>query len=279
MTEATNVALNEIDNGTHQHEDHSAPAAAALNRRAFLQMTGLAAGAATIGGGFVGASTPAVAQAMNHENYPAPPKLTAQPLKASTLATEGISRRTHEEHFKLYQGYVNKSNELFEKIAAVSRDPKNANQTYSEIREMKVELSFALGGVKNHELYIDILGKSASRPSGELLAEINRSFGSLEKWQADLKATGLAGRGWAWTAYDHDLKRLMNYIGDAQNSYPIWNATPIVGLDVYEHAYYLDFATNRGAYIDAFVNNLNWDAISRRFLLAMSATSTLVTPA
>jgi Fe-Mn family superoxide dismutase len=197
------------------------------------------------------------------------PKLAAKPLKPSILTTDGISQKTHEEHFKLYQGYVNKSNELFEKIAGVSRDPKAANQTYSDIREMKVELSFALGGVKNHELYFDVLGKNDSRPGGELLAEINRSFGSVEKWQADLKATGLAGRGWAWTAYDHDLKRLMNYIGDAQNSYPIWNATPIIGLDVYEHAYYLDFATNRGAYIDAFFANLNWDAVARRFLLAV----------
>jgi Fe-Mn family superoxide dismutase len=259
---------------SHEYEandkdDKTAP----LDRRAFLQMAGLAAGAASLGGGLIAASTPAAAQTANvqstSEDYPAPPRLIAQPLKPSTLATEGISRRTHEEHFKLYQGYVNKSNELFEKIAGVSRDPKAANQTYSDIREMKVELSFALGGVKNHELYFDILGKSDSRPGGELLAEINRSFGSIEKWQADLKATGLAGRGWAWTAYDHDLKRLMNYIGDAQNSYPIWNATPIVGLDVYDHAYYLDFATNRGAYIDAFFANLNWDAVARRFLLAV----------
>jgi len=225
-----------------------------------------------------GLSTPAQAQgAMNTENYPMPPKLVASPLKASTLATTGISRKTHEEHFKLYEGYVKKSNELFEKISSVSRDPKLANQTFSEIRELKVELSFALGGVKNHELYFDILGKSDSKPEGKLLQEINRSFGSPEKWAADLKATGIAARGWVWTAYDHDLKRLINYIGDAQNSYPIWNATPIIGLDVYEHAYYLDFQTNRGAYIDAFLENVNWSAVASRFLLAMGSTSTLVT--
>ena len=55
----------------------------------------------------------------------------------------------------------------------------------------------------------------------------------------------MAGRGWAWTAYDWDESRLFNYVGDAQNTYPIWNATPLVALDVYEHAYFIDFQTDR----------------------------------
>ena len=65
------------------------------------------------------------------------------------------------------------------------------------------------------------------------------------RWRADLKATGMAGRGWAWTAYDWDEGRLFNYVGDAQNTFPIWNATPLVALDVYEHAYFLDYQTDR----------------------------------
>ena len=56
----------------------------------------------------------------------------------------------------------------------------------------------------------------------------------------------MAGRGWAWTAYDWDEGRLFNYIGDAQNTFPVWNATPLVALDVYEHAYFLDYRTDRG---------------------------------
>ena len=201
----------------------------------------------------------------------------ARPLNKDTLNTTGISRKTHEEHFKLYEGYVKKSNELFEKVSQVSRDPKLANQTYSEIRELKVELSFALGGVKNHELYFDILGRSDAKPKGALLREINRSFGSLENWAADLKATGIAARGWVWTAFDNDLNRLMNYIGDTQNTYPVWNAVPILGLDVYEHAYYLDFQTNRGAYIDAFLQNINWNAVSSRFMLEKKSDANMVT--
>lgn len=239
---------------------------ASLDRRTFLQLAGATAGVAALGS-LVATETRAD-DAPAAENYPVPAKLVAQPLKASTLATEGISKKTHEEHYKLYEGYIKKSNELFGKIATVSRDPKLANQSYSDIRELKVELSFALGGVKNHELYFDILGKSDAKPGGALLEEINRSFGSPDKWAADLKATGIAARGWVWTAYDHDLKRLMNFIGDAQNSYPIWNATPIIGLDVYEHAYYLDFATNRAGYIDAFLSNVDWGAVGARFKAA-----------
>ena len=67
----------------------------------------------------------------------------------------------------------------------------------------------------------------------------------------------MAGRGWAWTAYDFDEQRLFNYVGDAQNTFPIWNAAPLVALDVYEHAYFLDYQTDRASYIEeAFIRNL-----------------------
>ena len=72
----------------------------------------------------------------------------------------------------------------------------------------------------------------------------------------------MAGRGWAWTAYDWDEGRLFNYIGDAQNTFPIWNATPLVALDVYEHAYFLDYQTDRASYIDAFFDNLDWGVVN-----------------
>ena len=72
----------------------------------------------------------------------------------------------------------------------------------------------------------------------------------------------MAGRGWAWTAYDWDEGRLFNYIGDAQNTFPIWNATPLVALDVYEHAYFLDYQTDRASYIDAFFENLDWATVN-----------------
>ncbi|MDR7440279.1 MAG: Fe-Mn family superoxide dismutase [Armatimonadota bacterium] len=188
----------------------------------------------------------------------------AKKFRSFEVELDGISKRTMEEHYKLYQGYVNKANEILEKLAALDKDPAKANPTYSDIRELKVELTRALGGVKNHEIYFEHLGGPGGKPQGALLQLIERDFGSFEEWQKDLKATGIAARGWAWLAYDWDVGKLFNYIGDEQNTYPVWNCTPLVALDVFEHAYFIDFGTSKGAYIDAFFRNLDWEAVARR---------------
>ena len=187
-------------------------------------------------------------------------EITPRELKPELTELDGISRATIEAHYKLYQGYVNKRNEILAELATVDRSA--ANQVYSQIRALKVDLSFAIGGIKNHELYFEHLGGGGGDPAGLAGELVARDFGSAQAWRDDLKATGMAGRGWAWTAYDWDEGRLFNYVGDAQNSYPIWNATPLVALDVYEHAYFLDFQTDRAAYIDAFLDNLDWDVVN-----------------
>jgi Fe-Mn family superoxide dismutase len=176
------------------------------------------------------------------------------------LELDGISRASIEAHYKLYQGYVSKRNEILGKLG--SADGESANQVYSDVRALKVDLSFAIGGIKNHEIYFEHLGGGGGDPSGPFGALVRRDFGSIEAWRADLKATGMAARGWAWTAYDWDEGRLANYLGDAQNTFPVWNATPLVALDVYEHAYFLDFQTDRSSYIDAFFNNLDWAVVN-----------------
>jgi Fe-Mn family superoxide dismutase len=181
-------------------------------------------------------------------------------LKPALYELDGISRASVEAHYNLYQGYVNKRNEILGKLESV--DLTAANQVYSELRALKVDLSFAIGGIKNHELYFEHLGGTGGDPGDAIGGLIRRDFGSADAWRADLKATGMAGRGWAWTAYDWDERRLFNYVGDAQNSFPIWNATPLVALDVYEHAYFLDYQTDRGSYIDAFLANLDWDVVN-----------------
>ena len=163
-------------------------------------------------------------------------------------------------HYKLYQGYVAKRNEILTKLGEV--DLAAANQVYSEIRALKVDLTFAIGGVKNHEIYFEHLGGGGGNPVGAIGELIERDFGNADDWRADLRATGMAGRGWAWTAYDFDEQRLFNYVGDAQNTFPIWNAAPLVALDVYEHAYFLDYQTDRASYIEAFFGNLDWDVVN-----------------
>jgi superoxide dismutase, Fe-Mn family len=187
-------------------------------------------------------------------------QITPRELKPALLELDGISRESVEAHYKLYEGYVNKRNEILEKLNDV--DTTAANQVFSEIRGLKVELSFAIGGIKNHEIYFEHLGGAGGDPDGPIGDLIKRDFGSIEDWRRDLKATGMAGRGWAWTAYDWDEGRLYNYVGDTQNTYPIWNATPLVALDVYEHAYFMDFQTDRGSYIDRFFDNLDWSTIN-----------------
>jgi superoxide dismutase, Fe-Mn family len=192
--------------------------------------------------------------AQNHE------EIAARELKPELLEMDGISRASVEAHYKLYQGYVAKRNEILTKLAEV--DLSTANQVYSEVRALKIDLTFAIGGVKNHEVYFEHLGGGGGDPTGPIASLIERDFGSVEAWRTDLKATGMGGRGWAWTAYDWDEQRLFNYIGDAQNTFPVWNATPLVALDVYEHAYFLDYQTDRASYIDAFFTNLDWDVIA-----------------
>jgi Fe-Mn family superoxide dismutase len=187
-------------------------------------------------------------------------EITARQLKPALLELDGISRESVEAHYKLYEGYVNKRNELMTKLADV--DLAAANQVYSELRALKVDLTFALGGIKNHEIYFEHLGGGGGNPKGLIGDLIERDFGSAETWRADLKATGMAARGWAWTAYDWDEGRLFNYLGDAQNTFQVWNATPLVALDVYEHAYFVDYQTDRASYIDAFFGNLDWDVVN-----------------
>lgn len=230
-----------------------------IDRRRFLSLS------ATAGAGVLAATTVLEPALAGPANGSTPAKIDAKPLpmKVFNTADAGISRKTHEEHYELYKGYVGKVNEIRGKLAAMGvPDPTKANQTYSDIRELKVEYTFALGGVKNHELYFGHLGGKGGDPTGAIADAINGAFGSFANWKADLKATGIAARGWVWLAHDWTDNSLFNYIGDAQNTFPVWNATPLLGLDVYEHAYFIDFGRNRGNYIDAFFKVIDWDAVN-----------------
>jgi Fe-Mn family superoxide dismutase len=83
-----------------------------------------------------------------------------------------------------------------------------------------------------------------------------------------MKITGLSGRGWAFLAYDRDEQRVFNFIGDSQDCFPAWNCDLVLALDVYEHAYFLDFQTARAKYIDAWLSAVDWDAVNARLARA-----------
>ena len=123
-------------------------------------------------------------------------------LRPALLELDGISRTSIEAHYRLYQGYVAKRNEILARLAEV--DLSAANQVYSDVRALKVDLTFAIGGIKNHEVYFSHLGGGGGDPDGAMGALVERDFGSADAWRADLVASGMAARGWAWTAYDWD---------------------------------------------------------------------------
>ncbi len=171
----------------------------------------------------------------------------------------GLSEKLMKEHYKLYEGYVKKANEIIEKLKTV--DLSTANATQSDLRALKLGYSFAVNAIKSHELYFENLSGSGGQPQGWMGSKIEKTFGSFENWMADMKATGLSARGWVWTAFDWQTGTLFNYLGDAHDAFPIWHATPLVALDVYEHAYMMDYGVARADYIDAFFKNINWNGV------------------
>ena len=172
---------------------------------------------------------------------------------------KGISHDQIAEHFEvLYKGYVGKVNAIRQDLEDGFKGMPNA--TYDKYRELKLEESFALNGVKLHEGYFMGRGGDGSVPD-EIRKIFARAFGSFENWQERFYGLGMASRGWAVLYYDLDEKQLYNGLGDWHSHGGVWNAKPILVLDVYEHAYFMDFGTKRKNYIDAWFNNLNWDYI------------------
>lgn len=210
-----------------------------------------------------GAAIPGLAsaeQALGPDRLEVPAALAP---KVYTTERVGISKATHDEHLRLYQGYARKTNEIRQKLtqAAALEAP---SQIYSEMRALKVNYAFAYGGFINHLVYFETIGGEGGDPTGETLRRIKASYGTMDAWRADMKATGIAGRGWVFVGLDHMTGRIFNYIGDAQDTFPMWDHSLILALDVYEHAYYLDFKSNRGAYIDAWLKVIDWKAVEAR---------------
>jgi len=184
-----------------------------------------------------------------------------KPLKYTEL--EGLSEKQLKEHHDvLYAGYVKKLVEIEEKLKIV--DQSTANASYSDLRELKMEETFALNGVKLHEGYFDNMSKGGNQPSGAIMEMLARDFGSYENWEREFKAMGLCARGWVVLGYDLDEKKLKNILCDSHNQGAPWNMVALLIMDVYEHAYFIDYATGRKAYIEAFFKNINWQFIDHR---------------
>ena len=183
-----------------------------------------------------------------------------RPLKYKEL--DGLSEKQLKEHHDvLYAGYVKKIDEIEEKLKKI--DLASAGAVYSDLRELKLEETFALNGAKLHEGYFDNMIKGGNEPAGKILEMIERDFGSYENWEKEFKALGLAARGWVVLGYDLDEKKLKNILCDSHNQGGVWNMISLFIMDVYEHAYFIDYATGRKAYIEAFFKNIDWRSIDK----------------
>ena len=190
------------------------------------------------------------------------PELSVKPLKYKSIPGFLSEKQLSEHHGVLYAGYVKKVNEIRRKLASV--DKSTANASYSDLRELKVEETFALNGVKLHEAYFDNMSPNGSLPSGAIADWVKADFGSVEAWEADVKACGLSARGWVVLAFDLESGTLHNIVCDVHNQGGVWNAVALLVLDVYEHAYFIDYATGRKTYVEHFAKHIDWNEVNAR---------------
>jgi superoxide dismutase, Fe-Mn family len=195
----------------------------------------------------------------------------AKPLNFKPT-NEGISAKTLAIHYdKLYMGYVNKKNEIEEKLAGFedgTTDLSSANQTFSDLRALKDGETFAANGVWLHEHYFDVLG-SDGKPNGKIVDAITERYGSIKTFLAYFGACGMAARGWVVLAWNTNENKLAVYTGDAHNQGGVWGAIPILVLDVYEHAYFLDYGSDRKSYIEEYINEINWSEANKKYEAAI----------
>ena len=183
----------------------------------------------------------------------------------------GFSAPQIEIHLKLYQGYVKKINEIraeIEKIPFAERKP-NSNFSYGKFSELKRRESVPYNGVYLHEMYFDNLGGSRGAPEADLARAIEGSFGSQSNWEEDLSACAeTATGGWVLLTYDRiDGKLHHNQVWEHSNGIMI-NQEHLLALDTWEHAFMIDFGTDKKSYLGAFLQNVNWKVVAERFALA-----------
>lgn len=176
---------------------------------------------------------------------------------------KGISSNQLEQHQQLYAGYVKKRNEIARRLETVNR-ANSASRTYSPFRSLKLAETYAVNGSILHELYFGNISQPGKQPGPLTLELIEENFGSFEKFKQDLMDCGGVSRGWAVTSYNIDDGLLHNYVFEEHNQHVPVLTIPLLVLDVYEHAYMIDFGIKRDPYLDAFWNNIDWDVVEQR---------------
>lgn len=176
---------------------------------------------------------------------------------------QGLSDAQLSAHFKLYEGYVKKINEIEEKLMTV--DKSLANYSFGEYSELKRREATAFNGTYLHEMYFENMIGTPTEGSDGLKAALEKAFGSMENWEKDMRAAAASTPGWVLLTYNQVDRSLHHYIMfEHHMNYPV-HQIPLMALDCWEHAFMIDYGIDKPSYLNAFVKNLNWDVVSERF--------------
>lgn len=185
----------------------------------------------------------------------------------------GISDKTLEMHVKLYEGYVAGTNTLNEQLAGMIQRGEVATPAYSELTR---RLGFEYNGMVLHQYYFENLkrqGSGAPERGSAFLTAVEASFGSYDVWKADFVGIGkMRGVGWAICYEDPQNGRLSNHWVTLHETGNVAGFAPVLVMDVWEHAFLLDYKpAERPKYIEAFFENIDWDAVSARLRVPLAA--------
>ncbi len=181
---------------------------------------------------------------------------------AKLIGMAGFSETLLKNHFTLYQGYVTNTNKVLDTLDQMTKDGKTAAP---EFAELKRRLGWEFNGMRLHEYYFENLGGSGIKKDGALAKKLADSFGSVDAWEKDFRATGaMRGIGWVVLYQDTASGRMINFwVNEHDVSHPA-GCTPILIMDVFEHAFMLDYGLKRADYIEAFFKNINWTVAESR---------------
>ncbi len=196
------------------------------------------------------------------------------PYDYSALEPHISARIMELHHDKHHAAYVAGANTALEKLAE-ARDSGD----YGNVPKLEKDLAFHLGGHINHSIFWkNLTPDGAGKPEGELAAAVDEFFGSFDKFVGHFSAAAnsLQGSGWAVLAWDPVSSRLLiNQMYDQQNNVPL-GVTPILQLDMWEHAFYLDYVNVKADYVKAFWNIANWADAGARFAAARQGAAGLL---
>lgn len=181
------------------------------------------------------------------------------------LGLSGLSDVLLTNHFTLYEGYVNNTNKVSEQLLTLLQSGEIATPEYAELKR---RFGWEWNGMRLHELYFGNLTKeSVSLDKDSSLAkQIASDFGSVEAWEKDFRATGsMRGIGWVILSFDKESHRLFNVWINEHDLGHLGGATPLLVMDVFEHAYMLDYGTKRAEYLEVFFRSIDWKVVEKRF--------------